>query len=214
MTPEEKKEKKRLYDIEYRKKNADKIKKYKFDRYNNLSKEEKLKINKEKYAKLDKEKKKSYDKKYAKENKEKLNKNKKDWSKNNPEKHKKAKYDYVKKKMKTDVFYKLKENIKTTITSSFRNCGYTKKSKTHEILGCSFEEFKLYIESKFEPWMTWDNRGNWNGIPKEINTSWDIDHIIPLLTAKTEDDVIRLNHYTNLQPLCSYTNRWIKAGNY
>ena len=61
--------------------------------------------------------------------------------------------------------------------------------------------------------MTWNNRGNWNGIPTEINTAWDLDHIIPLSTAKTEEDVIRLNHYTNLQPLCSYTNRYNKKDN-
>ena len=41
----------------------------------------------------------------------------------------------------------------------------------------------------------------------------DIDHIIPLSSAKTEEDIIRLNHYTTLQPLCSYTNRYIKKNN-
>ena len=55
--------------------------------------------------------------------------------------------------------------------------------------------------------MTWENWGKYNG---ELNYGWDIDHIIPLSSAKTEDDIIRLNHYTNLQPLCSYTNRHIK----
>lgn len=40
--------------------------------------------------------------------------------------------------------------------------------------------------------------------------SWDIDHIVPLSTATTEEDLIRLNHYTNLQPLCSKVNRDIK----
>ena len=60
--------------------------------------------------------------------------------------------------------------------------------------------------------MNWDNKGNVNGvIASTINQSWDIDHIIPLATATCEADVIRLNHYTNLQPLCSYTNRYIKA---
>jgi hypothetical protein len=58
--------------------------------------------------------------------------------------------------------------------------------------------------------MSWENYGNWNGSAKEINISWDIDHIIPLATAISLEDVIRLNHYTNLQPLCSYTNRYIK----
>ena len=80
-------------------------------------------------------------------------------------------------------------------------------NKTIEILGCSYEDFRIYIESKFECWMTWENHGIYNG---ELNYGWDIDHIIPLSSVETEEDIIRLNHYTNLQPLCSYTNRYIK----
>ena len=55
--------------------------------------------------------------------------------------------------------------------------------------------------------MTWENRGKYNG---ELNYGWDIDHIIPLATAKTEEDLIKLNHFSNLQPLCSKINRNIK----
>lgn len=58
--------------------------------------------------------------------------------------------------------------------------------------------------------MNWENRGLYNG---ELNYGWDIDHIIPLSSARTEEDVIRLNHYTNLQPLCSKMNRDIKRSN-
>ena len=213
MTPEEKKEIKRLYDIEYRKINQEKIKKQKEEWYNSKTPEEKREYNRIKYSKLDKYKKAEEDKKYAKTNKEKLNQRKKDWAKANPEKNTKAKSSYVKKMMETDVFYKLKHYVRVSIYNSIKKNGYTKKSRSHEILGCSYEFFKEYIESKFESWMTWNNRGNWNGIPTEINTAWDLDHIIPLSTAKTEEDVIRLNHYTNLQPLCSYTNRYIKKDN-
>jgi hypothetical protein len=58
--------------------------------------------------------------------------------------------------------------------------------------------------------MTWENRGLYNG---ELNYGWDIDHIIPLSSAKTEEEVKKLNHHTNLQPLCSKTNRDIKRNN-
>lgn len=58
--------------------------------------------------------------------------------------------------------------------------------------------------------MTWENRGLYNS---ELNYGWDIDHIIPLSSALTEEDILKLNHYTNLQPLCSYTNRYIKKDN-
>ncbi len=62
--------------------------------------------------------------------------------------------------------------------------------------------------------MTWDNRGNPKDGILEINKTWDIDHIIPLASATTEEEINKLNHYTNLQPLCSYTNRIIKRDQY
>ena len=106
--------------------------------------------------------------------------------------------------------YKLKESIRNSIRNSFKKCGIVKNTNISNILGCSFDEFKQYLESKFEPWMNWENRGFYNG---EFNYGWDIDHIIPIKFAKTEEDIIRLNHYTNLQPLCSHYNRDIKRDN-
>ena len=55
--------------------------------------------------------------------------------------------------------------------------------------------------------MSWDNYGLYNG---ELNYGWDIDHIIPLASATTEKELLKLNHFTNLQPLCSKINRDIK----
>lgn len=164
-------------------------------------------------------------KKYNTENKEKISKNKQKYYIDNIDKIKKEskkyrelnkdnKKDYDKKyrkyRMKNDLIYLLKHKISKSIRNSLRKNGYTKKSSSYEILGCSFEEFKNHLESKFEPWMNWDNRGLYNG---ELNFGWDIDHIIPLSTAKNEQDLIRLNHYTNLQPLCSKVNRDIKRNN-
>ena len=111
----------------------------------------------------------------------------------------------------TDPTFRLSTNIRSLIRICIKKRGYTKKSRTFEILGCSFEEFKLYLESKFEPWMNWDNYGLYNG---ELNYGWDIDHIIPVIAAMDEEGVINLNHYTNLQPLCSKINRDIKRANY
>ena len=58
--------------------------------------------------------------------------------------------------------------------------------------------------------MTWENRGLYNG---DFDFGWDIDHVIPLSSTKTEEELIKLNHYTNLQPLCSKVNRDIKKNN-
>jgi hypothetical protein len=116
------------------------------------------------------------------------------------------------KKYNTDPLYTTSKLIRNGINTILKNNGFKKKSKTADILGCSFEEFKLYLESKFEPWMNWDNRGNPKDGIFELNKTWDIDHIIPISIVTCEADIIRLNHYTNLQPLCSYTNRWLKRG--
>ncbi len=115
--------------------------------------------------------------------------------------------EYESYKRETDPLYKLTANLRSMIRESLTVRGYSKTSKSIEVIGITFDEFKIYIESKFEPWMTWDNYGRYNG---ELNYGWDIDHIIPLSSAISEDEVVILNHYTNLQPLCSKTNRYIK----
>lgn len=157
---------------------------------------------------------KTINKKYYEKNKENILAQKKLYSENNKDTIKSYQVSYQKeyrnRKNKSDSFFKFKNSTRDLIKSSIRNKNFTKKSKTAEILGCSYEEFKTYIESKWQSWMNWDNYGNWDGIAKEINYSWDIDHIIPLSSAIDEEQFIRLNHYTNLQPLCSYINRFIK----
>lgn len=183
--------------------NKEKLSKYKHEYY--LKNKEKCdKINKKWY--LDNiEKKKEYDKEYSDINKENRKKSNKKWREENGDKRREYKRNYYKLVTTKDNLKRLKHTIRSSIRSSFI---LEKKSvKTIQILGCSFEEFKSYIESKFESWMTWENRGLYNG---ELKYGWDIDHIIPISSAKTKEEVIELNHYTNLQPLCSCINRDIK----
>jgi superfamily II DNA/RNA helicase len=201
MSPEEKKERKRLYDIEYRKKNKEKIALQKKEWVEKNP--DKIKSSREKH----KEAKKVCDKRYAQINKDKVNTIKKNWAKENKEKVKQAKLKHFKNKLANDPLYKLKHNIGCSIRQSFKRNGFTKKSRTYMILGCTFEEFKQHLESLWEPWMSWGNYGLYNGTS---NYGWDIDHIIPSSSAVTEEDVIKLNHYTNLKPLCSFYNRNIK----
>ncbi len=130
-----------------------------------------------------------------KERKDKINKNQR---------------EYNKKRYDNDILFRLTSNIRSLIGISLKQKNYTKKSHTYEILGISYKDFLVYLESKFEPWMTWDNRGLYNG---SLNYGWDIDHIIPLCSANSEEELLKLNHYTNLQPLCSKINRVIKRDN-
>lgn len=115
--------------------------------------------------------------------------------------------NYQKERRKNDIIFNLKLRMRSLISNSFSRNGYKKSSKTESIIGCSFGVFKNHIESNFESWMTWDNYGKYNG---ELYYGWDIDHIIPISSAINEEIVISLNHYTNLQPLCSKINRDIK----
>ncbi len=140
-------------------------------------------------------------------NKKEISEYNRNYLKNNKEKLKNYQREYQRKRRDNDKVYRVKSNIKRLIRNSFKSKNLLKVNKTLEILGCTFEQFKKYLETQFLPWMTWDNYGLYNG---ELNHGWDIDHRTPLASATCEADIIRLNHYTNLQPLCSYTNRVIK----
>lgn len=110
---------------------------------------------------------------------------------------------------KTDLLYKLRGNVSNLIKEQVRRgTGKSKNSKTLEILGCTISDFKLHIESQFLNWMSWENYGNCTS--NTYNCSWQLDHIIPSSSAKTEEDVYLLNHWSNFQPLCSKINRDIK----
>ena len=188
----------------YRQKNKEKInqksKQYYYEnidkiKLRNLEKSNEIKNYQKEYRKLNSNDIKQYYKSYSSTHRETLNDLRK---------------QYENEKLHTNPLYKLKKNIITSISLSIKKSGFKKLSRTEQILGCSFIEFKIYIESKFEAWMNWDNYGNPNDNLIELNKTWDIDHKIPLSSASCEADLIKLNHYTNLQPLCSYTNRYIK----
>ena len=100
--------------------------------------------------------------------------------------------NYQKNKINEDNLFKLKKTIQRTIRRYIKN----KKFTTTEIIGCNYNSFKIYFESLFTEGMSWDKLGY------EIH----IDHIIPLSSAKTEDELYKLNHYTNLQPLWAKDN--------
>ena len=91
-------------------------------------------------------------------------------------------------KYKSDPIFKLKTNFRNRIRKYIDR----KSVPSQSILGCSWQTFKEYIEGKFQTGMTWDNHSQFG---------WHLDHIIPLASAKTEDELYKLNHYTNLQPL-------------
>jgi hypothetical protein len=125
------------------------------------------------------------------------------------EKNRIRRREYHKMKMRTDILYRLKHGFQRRLNKSLSR-GKFVTSTTIELLniiGCNFNDFKKHLEDKFENWMNWENYGLYNG---ELNYGWDIDHIIPISNAVNEQEIFKLNHYSNLQPLCSKINRDIK----
>lgn len=150
---------------------------------------------------------KEYNKEHYQNNVEKLRNTRKEYYYNNKEKTLLTNNTYRNKRRQSDPLFKLSTNLRTMIGGAIKKNGYKKLSKTELILGCSFDFLKQHLESHFEEWMSWDNYGLYNG---ELNYGWDIDHIVPLSSALNENDLLKLNHYSNLKPLCSYNNRYIK----
>lgn len=90
--------------------------------------------------------------------------------------------------------------LKSAIMSRFRECvknGWN--SSKLKYLGCTIEEYKSYIETKFKNGMTWDN---WS------LHGWHIDHIMPLCNfdLTKEEELYKAFHYTNTQPLWALDN--------
>lgn len=161
-----------------------------------------------KYHKLNREMVLAKKKLYRKKNAQKIKEYGAEWRKNNKELHKKLcdkwrkankqkidQYDkeYKKTRYYTDNLYRLKSILRRRISIFFKR--YPKTGSAVRDLGCSVLELKTYIENKFTNGMTWDNYGEWH-----------VDHIIPLASAKSSDELIKLCHYTNLQPLWASEN--------
>jgi hypothetical protein len=171
-----------------------------FLRYSNISKNGMRWVTVEKYKKI-KDKKRIKDSKKYRENLDVREKYKK-YALANKRKIRIRMKLYQQNRVKTDLLFKLGRNIRVLIRCSFKNKNLKKNTKTESILGCSIIEFKKHIELQFLDGMSWENR-----------KLWHIDHIIPIVLAKNERQLIQLNHYKNLRPLWAKDNL-VKSARY
>jgi hypothetical protein len=104
---------------------------------------------------------------------------------------------YCRNKYNNDTNYRLALNLRNRLSYAIR----CRVSAVRD-LGCSIEDLKRHLESKFQEGMTWENYG-----------SWHIDHIKPLAAFNLQDseDLRFACHYSNLQPLWAKDN--LKKGN-
>jgi len=141
-------------------------------------------------------------KKWREENPEKVKEIRENWLEKNPEKRKEYRKNYKPRKQEqrkerrdNDPVFNLINRVRCRIWKYTKLMSITKKNKTFDIVGCTPQSLKEHLEKQFINGMTWENQGGWH-----------IDHIIPLSSAKTEEELYKLCHYSNLQPLWAGDN--------
>ena len=142
-----------------------------------------------------------YYKEYRDKNKEYFNEYTKSYYQSNKELYRK----WHKNKYHTDLGYKLRHVISSRISHALRFYNTIKQNRTIEYLGCSLNEYVIFLENKFDANMNWDNYGEY----------WEIDHIKPisLFDLTIEDNMYKCFNYINTQPLEKIENK-IKSNKY
>lgn len=144
-----------------------------------------------------KEEKVEYSKTYRDMNKALVSKKQSEFYKLNKGKYNPRYREYAAKQRLTNPLYKLTQNVRSRVLCFLKTKNIKKQSHTFELIGCNKETLKNHLEVQFKDGMTWENQGKFG---------WHIDHIIPLSSGKTEEEIYKLCHYTNLQPLWAVDN--------
>ena len=142
-----------------------------------------------------KEKNKEKRKIYIENNKEKITESKKISDRKYYQNNKEKFNEYRRNRKQNEPLFKLRCNLSSRILKAFKSKKLLKSQYTLDMLGCDLETAKLHLEKQFTKGMNWSNRGEWH-----------IDHIIPCASAINEEELIKLFHYTNLQPLWAFDN--------
>jgi hypothetical protein len=134
---------------------------------------------------------------WTEKNKERDRQQRRQYYQDNRERLLKDIYRRKEERRKEDALFDLKCRVRHTISEAFRRADAKKCKRTAEILGCSVEFLREHLNSTFF---------RLYGRYPEPNESVHIDHILPVSAAETVEDVLRLNHYTNLQLLRAQDN--------
>lgn len=102
-----------------------------------------------------------------------------------------------KKRRRSDLNYRLTGNLRHRVWLALR--GHVKSDRTLGLIGCSIDDLRDYLESKFSEGMSWDNYGFYG---------WHVDHIKPcaLFDLTQPQEQRQCFHYSNLQPLWAKDN--------
>lgn len=191
-------------DILQRKKDKRKEKRDRIIEYNSRpeviqEKKELAKENKKQYDKQYRETNQNYIKQrrhqYYLDNKDTYLEKTKQYQLENKTRYKQLNREYMKKRRHADPSFRISSNLRTRIWHAIK--GYSKSASTTELVGCTIEELKAHLESKFTEGMTFENYGMWH-----------VDHILPCASFDLSDPETQNKcfHYTNLQPLWALDN--------
>lgn len=137
-------------------------------------------------------------KEYRELNRDKIASYEKEWR----QKNKKIIARKRRERLKKDPFFKCTSTLRRRLNRSIKSKNWSHKSSFNKYIGCTKDEFISHIESLFQFGMSWDNHGV---------HGWHLDHKIPLSSAKSQDEIYALCHFSNIQPLWSVDN--LKKGN-
>lgn len=74
--------------------------------------------------------------------------------------------------------------------------GYEDDSESAELIGCTYVYYMAHLSRQFVKGMSFENK-----------CDWEVDHIIPISSAKTIEEIQVLSKFTNLRPLWRKDNR-------
>lgn len=101
---------------------------------------------------------------------------------------------------------KIYQSLKANLNARFAARKLNKELGCFRWLPYTLDDLMKHLESKFEPWMNWDNHGNYNPNRK----TWQIDHIIAdanhVYSSVYDNDFKKCWALSNLQPLEAITN--------
>lgn len=102
---------------------------------------------------------------------------------------------YRRDRLASDPMYAMTCRLRGRIANALNLKGFPKSGKTEKLVGCSYKDFMAHIESLFTEGMSWENYNQWH-----------LDHITPLASASNKEELEKLFHYTNQQPLWAGDN--------
>jgi hypothetical protein len=139
---------------------------------------------------------------YCIKNREEINRKNREYYHKNKDKVREHQREYERNKRKSDINYKLKKNISTSVCNQLKKRCIVKDMRTKDLIGVSVKEIREHLESKFQEGMSWENYGEWH-----------IDHIKPQSSFdfNNKEEIKECWKLSNLQPLWAIDN--IKKGN-